>query len=119
MQTPAELTVEVSLQPSDVYDPFLWCPQNMWRWALAITCFLLVCTAPPSWSSSLTFVTPQSTPVALFVVGAVGFVGWLAFPYVRVRWMFSRNAILRQPRRIFVSANGVRFESPDVCADCK
>ena len=109
----------MSLRPSDIYDPLLWCPRNMWRWALTVFCFLLVCSAPPNWSLPLAGINTKPSAFGLFALAAAGFVAWFAFPYVKVRWLFARCAILGQPRRISLRAPGIRFESADVCADCK
>jgi len=119
MDKKPELIVDITLDPSDVYHPFLWSWQNLARWVLALTACLILYEASPLWPPE---VSPPEKRTELFLLyllmGSVAFALFL-LPYLRVRRMFRQSSALRRPRRLIVGPEGIQFESEDARGDYK
>ncbi len=119
MDTPPEVAIEVSLQPQDVYRPFLLSWQNLARWVLALFAVYLIYDTRAIWTSALANPNQDAGVLALLLAGGALLLSWLFYPYFRVRSMFRSSPLLRTPRRIWFSAEGIRVESEHGRGDYK
>jgi hypothetical protein len=119
METRHEVAIEVSLQPQDIYHPLLLCWPNVIRWVLSLFAVYLIYDARPVLSSALTNPNRDAGVLALLLVGAAIFLGWVFYPYFRVWSMFRSSPVLQSPRRIWFSGEGIRVESEHGRAEYK
>jgi YcxB-like protein len=115
----ADLTVQISLRPQDVYDPvrdlFLYSRGNIIRWAFALFACCLIYETRPIWSST----ESQPEMLVLFLFFLLVFLALFLFPYLRVRSIFHETPALRKPRSISFSTGGLHLESEDARGDYK
>jgi hypothetical protein len=113
-----ELTVDIALQPQDVYHPFIVTRSNLMRWVLALFACYLTYTTRPIWSagslSGSVSILLELPLFCAFVVLAI-----FSWPYLRVRSMFHEHPSLRRSRRVSFSADGMHMESEDAQGDYK
>ena len=105
------MAIEVSLQPQDIYQPFLFSWQNLARWVLSLFAAYLVYDTRATWSSALANPDRGAGVLVLLLAGIALFLAWLVYPYFRVWSMFRSSPRLRTPRRIRFSAEGIRIDS--------
>ena len=107
MEDHSEITVEIRLQPSDVYDPFRWSRRNLFRWVFALFACFLAYDLRRFWTASI------STLLAVLLVFA--FVLFVSFflPWLSVQSLFRKYPAFRKARRFSFSNDGVRLESED------
>ena len=118
MQGVAELTIDVTLQPQDVYQPFLFSWANVTRWVLALFVCYLIYTTRLIWSSG----SQPETASALIqptLYCAFVFIAMFSWQYLRVRSMFHKYPAMGHTRRVSFSAEGMHIESEDARGDYK
>ena len=108
MEPRSELIVEVSLRPTDVYDPFMWSWQNLVRWVIVVFVCLLIYDNRSKVAPPLLLLAAGITCVALFL-----------YPYLRLRSMIRNSPGFRIPRRLFIDSDGLRLESENARGDYK
>jgi hypothetical protein len=114
----AGLSVDVTLQPKDVYLPFLISRANVVRWVLALFACYLIYTTRSGWSIESQPETAsgllQPTLLCAFV-----FIAIFSWQYLRVRSLFQKYPSMGRTRRVSFSADGMHFESEDARGDYK
>jgi hypothetical protein len=119
METNPEVAIEVSLQPQDIYHPLLFSWQNLARWVLSLFAAYILYDTRLIWSSALANPDRSAGVFVLLLAGGVLFLSWLLYPYFRVWSMFRSSPLLRTPRRIRFSAEGIRIDSEHGRGDYK
>ena len=113
MDDGSKITVEVTLQPADVYDPFLWSRQNLIRWVFALfVCFVAYDTRR-FWTTSI------STPLALLLLFAFVLSVSFFLPWLTAQSLFRKYPAFRKIRRMSFNSDGMHFESEDARGDYK
>lgn len=118
MSRSAELTVDITLQPKDVYQPFFVCWPNVARWVSALFACYLIYTTRPIWLAGL----PPGTPTALvepLLFCAIASIAILSWPYLRIRSMFHKYPAMHRSTRVSFSADGMRIEAEDAQGEFK
>ena len=107
------MTVEVRLQPTDVYGPFLWSRQNLIRWVFALFACSLAYDTRRFWTASI------STLLAVLLLFA--FVLFVSFflPWLSAQSLFRKYPAFRKARRMSFSSDGMHLESEDARGDYK
>jgi YcxB-like protein len=118
MEAPPKLTVRYTLQPSDVYDPFLYSWRNLIRWVTVVfVCLLLYDLASNTSASRWRFgIAPA---VLVPVVIGVLIVALFVWPWLKVQMMFRRYPTLGRPRSVAFSSDGMHTDSEDSQGDYK
>jgi hypothetical protein len=114
----AELTVDVTLQPRDIYQPFLVSRANLVRWVLALFACYLIYTTSPIWSSGSQPGTASGLLQSTFF-SALVFIAMFSWQYLRVRFMFHKYPALRRTSHVSFSAEGMHIESEVARGDYK
>jgi hypothetical protein len=113
-----ELTVDITLQPQDIFQPFIVSWSNVVRWVLALfACYLIYMTRPIWLAGS----QPGTASGLLepFLFCALLFFAIFSWPYIRIRSMFHKFPTMRRPCRVSFSAEGMHIESEDAQGDFK
>jgi hypothetical protein len=114
----AALTVDVTLQPKDVYQPFLISRANVVRWVLTLFACYLIYTTRSVWSTGSHPETAsgllQPTLLCVFV-----FIAMFSWQYLRVRSIFQKYPAMGRTRRVSFNAEGMHIESEDARGDYK
>jgi hypothetical protein len=111
-----ELTVDITLKPEDVYQPFLVTWPNLIRCVLALFSCYLIYTTRPIWlggsqpGTAITLLEPPLFCAFVFIV-------MFSWPYLRARSMFHKYPALCRSRRVTFSSEGVHIESEDAQGD--
>jgi YcxB-like protein len=114
----AELTFDITLEPQDVYQPFVYSWPNLVRWVSApFACYLIYTTRPIWLTGSQLGAASALLEPPLFC--AFVFIAMFSWPYLRVRSMFQKYPALRRSRRVSFSGEGMRVESEDAKGDYK
>jgi hypothetical protein len=118
MDTRPQLTAQIVLRPSDVYDPFLYSWRNVIRWTIVLFACLLIYDASPSWLSAHS--GTQIKPVLLNPL-LIAFVLFITFfvPWLRLQWMFRTYPTMRGLRSYSFSSEGMHIESEEARGDYK
>ena len=113
-----ELTIDITLQPKDVYHPFIVSWPNLVRWVSALFACYLIYTTNPVWPAGS---QPEAVSTLLERPLFCAFVILVLFswPYLRARSMFHKFPALRRSRRVSFSAEGMHLESEDAQGDYK
>jgi hypothetical protein len=120
MSNGEQVSVGVVLKPNDVYHPFMWSWQNLWRWIVAIVLCRVVYDVFLAPGVSLeTLPDAEAIRWVILVLTLFIVLGLLLFPYLRVLAMFRKTPSLNKPRQYSFSAEGLHFESEDATADLK
>ena len=82
MEERPELTLDLAIRPSDLYDPFLWSWQNVARWVLVLFAGYLIYETRPIWSSATADAGVRDALVALSFYGLLVFLMLFLFPYL-------------------------------------
>ena len=119
MESPSQITVDITLQPGDLYDPFAYSWQNTIRWVSALFVCYLIYETRSLWASAQSDSDTASALLALSVL--MGFVILLLFlfPYLRVRSIFKSSPAARKSRHLSFSVEGIHLESEDARGDYK
>jgi hypothetical protein len=119
MEKKADIVVDVTLEPADVYHPFFWSRQNLAHWVLVLAACLILYGVSPLWPpvASASDRNPELFLLYL-LIGSVSLALFL-LPYLRVRSMFRKSPALRRPRRLIFRAEGIQFESEDARGEYK
>jgi hypothetical protein len=119
MEKNNELIVDVTLEPGDVYHPFLWSWQNLIRWVLVLAACLIVYGVSPLWPPGVS-ASERNTELFLLylLIGSVSLAFFL-LPYLRVRATFRKSPAVRRPRRLIFRTEGIQFESQDARGEYK
>jgi len=107
MEDHSEITVEIRLQPSDVYDPFRWSWQNLFRWVFALFACFLAYDLRRFWTASVSMLL-----VVLLLFALVLFVSF-CLPWLSAQSLFRKYPAFRKARHMSFSSDGVRLESED------
>jgi len=119
METRSELTVEFTLQPSDVYDPFLWSRRNLARWIMTLFACFVIYDSRRFWFPAASGAATESALLLLSSLGVLALVVLFFVPWLRVRSMFRKFPVIGKPRRISFSSEGMHLESEDAQGDYK
>jgi YcxB-like protein len=110
MQPQNQVTVDVTLEPSDFYEPFNLRRSSRFRLACGVVACLLAFTAWRLWPSD------DSNFILIFVaVLACIFV----YPWIKIQNTFRQSPGLRKPRRYSFNVDGMHLESEDARGDFK
>jgi hypothetical protein len=111
-----EISLDVSLKLSDLYDPFKPSWQNLWRWAAAVAVFAFAMdlsfsrtSIPVDWS-----IRAVIWALAAFLIFAL-----VLFPDLRIREAARKSNLFRETFRYVISAEGVHVEGENVRSDFK
>jgi hypothetical protein len=114
-----EITVDVALEPSDVYHPLQWSLQNLARWVSVATAGLILSGVSPLWPPEPAASERKTEIFLLYLLLGLVSVAVFLLPYLGVRRTFQKAAALRHPRHYIFNAAGIRTESEDARADYK
>jgi hypothetical protein len=114
----AELTLDVTLQPNDIYQPFLVSRANLVRWVLALFACYLIYTTRPIWSSG-----SQSGKASGFLqptlFSAFVLIAMFSWQYLRVRFIFHKYPAMRRTTHVSFNAEGMHIKSEDARGEYK
>jgi hypothetical protein len=114
----AELTIHVTLQPNDIFQPFLISRANLVRWVLALFACDLIYTTRPFWSSgSRSGIASGFLQPTLF--SALVFIAMFSWQYLRVRFIFQKYPAMRRTSHVSFNAEGMHIKSEDARGDYK
>jgi hypothetical protein len=114
------ISLDVALKPNDVYHPFLWSWQNLWRWVVAMVLCRVVYDVFFSSSADLdTYPDARSLKLLILLVTALVVLGLILFPYLRILALFRKSPAMRKTRRFTFSPEGVLWDSEDARVECK
>ena len=119
MDDNSKLTVEVTLQPADVWTPFLWSRQNLTRWVLALFVLFLAFDTRYFWAPAVTEFTAGSAILAWLLLFALLFVYVFLVPWLRAQSFFREYPRYRKARRLSFSSQGMRLDSEDAQGEYK
>ena len=119
MDDNSKLTVEVTLQPADVWTPFLWSRQNLTRWVLALFVLLLAFDKRCSWVPTVSEFAGGSPTVAWLLLTALVLFFVFLSPWLSLRSFFRKSPLSRKPRRLSFSSEGMHLDSEDARGDYK
>jgi YcxB-like protein len=115
-----DVVVEISLRPNDVYTPFMWCRQNLWRWvSAALLCYIFYDLYGRSSDVLRSLPSGDSIFAVAALLGVFVLCGLLLFPYLRMVAAFRKSPEPKAPRTYKFGAAGVRIESANSLSDCK
>ncbi|HEY1423873.1 MAG TPA: YcxB family protein [Candidatus Acidoferrum sp.] len=120
MDQQTEITVEVTLKPSDVYTPFRWDRGNVTRWVLAaLLCLIFRDLFGSSGEALRSF--PDGGSIFAVVVVLLVFIllAILLFPYLRVHALFRKPSRLAETTRITFRPDKILFQTDNANSECK
>jgi hypothetical protein len=110
MQPQNQVTVDVTLEPSDYYWPFDLRRSNRYRFASGVVACLLGFTAWRLW--------PSDDSNFILIVAAI-LACIFVYPWIRIQNQFRLYPAFRKPRRYVLDAEGMHLESEDARGDYK
>jgi hypothetical protein len=108
MQPQNQVTVEVTLEPSDLSRPFELTRRSRYRFTFAIAACLFAFAAWKLW--------PSDDSTAMLVVAAL-FAGIFLYPWLKIRFQFRKNPAYRKSRRYTFDTQGMHVQSDDARDD--
>ena len=112
------VTVEIKLQPNDVYTPLQWSRGNLARWVgAAVLSYAFYDLYSRSTDALRSFDGGQSILAILVLLGILILLALLLFPYLRVLALFRKSPAIRKPRVVTFRPAGIRIESEEGSAD--
>jgi hypothetical protein len=106
MQLQSQVTVEVTLEPADLYWPF----DLGYRLALAVLAAALVFEAWKMWPSYDSNV----------MLGVAAILAWIfLYPWIKIQYYFRTYPAYRKPRRYSFDAEGLHLQSDNARGDYK
>jgi hypothetical protein len=120
MEPPESVTVEYQLKPNDVYTPFQWRRENLWRWIAAIVLsYIFYDRYKDSAETIRAFDSGGSILAIIAVLWIFILLALLLFPYLRTLAHFKKSAEMRGPARVEFRDEGIHFENRHVVSDVK
>jgi YcxB-like protein len=120
METKRDVTVGISLKPTDVYSPFQWSRGNVARWIAALVLiWLFYDLIHGSSDALLSFPSGGSILAVLVVLVVFILLALLLFPYLRLLADFRKFPAMRSTHRLTFSEGGIKIESEVANSDCK
>jgi hypothetical protein len=114
------VVVDVDLKPNDVYTPFQWNRNNVFRWITSIVlCLIIRDLYKDSRETILSFDGGQSILAIVALLVLLILFGLLVFPYLRVRAVFRKYPAMTKTRRYTINAAGITMQSEDATTECK
>jgi len=102
------IVLEVSLTPGDLYFPFHRSARNIYSWFVVCLFIFLAVELANIPGKGL---HPLSQPWSFLLLVVIAILAGLAWPYLRIAYLFRHSRALTSRRRIEITPEGVRMES--------